>query len=155
MNFNQGDRHYSWLIHGSVPKSCLTLCEPMDCSMPGSLVLHYLPEFAQIHVHCLGDAISPSHPLPSPLLLLAIFPSRRVFFSKSTFHIRWPKYWSFSFSIGPSNEYSGLITFTIDWFDLLAVQGTLKSLLQHPQIKSINSSALSLLHCPTLISIHD
>ena len=89
--------------------------------MPGSLVLHYLPEFAQIHVHCLGDAISPSHPLPSPLLLLAIFPSRRVFFSKSTFHIRWPKYWSFSFNISPSNEYSELISFRIDWFDIFAV----------------------------------
>ena len=88
------------------------------------------------------------------LLLPSIFPSIRVFPSESTLHIRWPKYWSFSISIRPCNEYSGLISFRIDWFDLLAVQGTLESFLT-PQFKSINSSVLSFLHSPTLTSIHD
>ena len=92
------------------------------------------------------------HPL---LLLPSIFPNVRVFSNGSVLPIRWPKYWSFSFSISPSNEYSGLISFRIDWFDLLAVQGTLKSPSPTPQFKSINSSALSLLHSPTLTSIHD
>ena len=90
------------------------------------------------------------HPL---LLLPSIFPSIRVFSSESVLHIRWPKYWTFSFSISSSNEYSELISFRIDWFDLLAVQGTLKSLLQ--QFKSINSLALSFLYGPTLTFIHD
>ena len=91
-----------------------------------------------------------------PLLLSSIFPSIRVFSSELVVCIRWPNYWSFGFSISPSNEYSGLISFTIDWLDLLAVQGTLKNLLQHHSSKaSINSSALSFLHVPTLISIHD
>ena len=89
-----------------------------------------------------------------PLLLLSIFPSIRVFSNESVLHIRWPKYWSFSFSISPSNEYSGLTSFRMGWLDLLAVQGTLKSLLQH-QFKIINSSVLSFLHSPTLTSIHD
>ena len=92
-----------------------------------------------------------------PLLLLpSVFPSIRVFPNESVLHITWPKYWSFSFSISPSNEYSGLISFRMNWLDLLAVQGTLKSLLQHhTQFKSINSSALSFLYSPTLTSIHD
>ena len=91
-----------------------------------------------------------------PLLLLSsIYTSIRVFSNESVLHIRWPKYWSSSFNIGPSNEYSGLIFFRMDWLDLLAVQGTLKSLLPTPQFKSINSSVLSLLHSPTLTSIHD
>ena len=90
-----------------------------------------------------------------PLLLLpSIFPSMRVFSNESALCIRWPKYWSFSFSINPSNEYSGLISFRMYWFDLLAVQGTLKSLHQH-QFKSINSSVLSFLYSPALTSIHD
>ena len=88
------------------------------------------------------------------LLLPSIFPSIRVFSNESVLPIRWPKYWSFSFNISPSNEYSGLTSFRMDWLDLLAVQGTLKSLLQH-HIKSINSSALSFLYSPTLIAIHD
>ena len=93
--------------------------------------------------------------LRRPLLLLPlIFPSIRVFSNESVLCIRWPNYWSFSFSIGPSNEYSGLISFRMDWFDVLAVQGMLKSLLQHPQFKSINSSALSFLYGPTLTSRH-
>ena len=110
--------------------------DPMDCSMTGFSVLHYLPEFAQTHAHWVGDVIQPSHP-PSPLLLLpSVFPSIRVFSSESALHIRWPKYWTFSFNISPSNEHSGLISFRIDWFDLLAVQGTLKSLLQHHSLKA-------------------
>ena len=89
-----------------------------------------------------------------PLLLPSIFPSIRVFSSESVLRMRWPKYWSFSFSINPPNDYSGLIFNRMDWLDLLAVQGTLKSLLQN-QFKSINSLVLSLLYCPTLTSIHD
>ena len=114
----------------SVAQSCSTLCDPMDCIMPGFPVHHLLPEPAQTHVHRVGDTMQPSHPLCPLLLLPSIFPSIRVFASVS-FCIKWPKYWSFNFSISPSNEYSGLIFFRIDSFDLLAVQGTLKSLIQH------------------------
>ena len=89
-----------------------------------------------------------------PLLLPSIFPNIKVFSNESVLHIRWPKYWSFSFNISPSNEYSGLISFRSDWFDLLAVQGTLKSLLQHDNSKT-STSALSFLYSPTLTSIHD
>ena len=105
----------------------------MDWSMPGFPVLHCLPELAQSHVHWVGDAIQPSHPL---LLPPSIFLSIRVFSNELPLWIRWPKYWSFSFSISPSNEYSGLTSFRIDWFDLLAVQGTLKSLLKHHSLKA-------------------
>ena len=115
----------------SVTQSCMTLFDPMDCSTPGFPVLHHLPEFAQSHVHQVSDAIQPSHLLSSPSPLAFIFPSIRVFSNESIFRIRWPKYWSFSFSISPSNEYLGLISFRIDWFDFLGVQGTLRSLLQH------------------------
>jgi len=115
----------------SVSQSCPTLYDPMNCSMPGFPVHHQLPELTQTYVYRVGDAIQPSHPLSSPSLPTFIFPSIRVFSNESVLHIRWPKYWSFSFSISPSNEYSGLISCKIDWFDLLAVQGTLKSLLQH------------------------
>jgi len=114
----------------SVQFSC-SVCDPTDCSMPGFPVHHQLPELAQTHVHRVSDAIQPSHPLLSPSPPAFIFPSIRVFSSESVFCIRWPKYWSFSFSISPSNEYSGLTSLRTDWFDLLAVQGTLKSLLQH------------------------
>ena len=113
----------------------------MDCSTPGFPVHHQLPEFTQTHVHWTGDAIQPSHPLSSLLLLPSIFPSIRVFSNESVLHISWPKYWSFCFSISPSNEYSGLIFFRMDWLELLAVQGTLKSLLQH------HSSKASILQC--------
>ena len=108
----------------------------MNCSMPGFPVLPYLLEFAQTHVQWVGDAIQTSHSLSSPPLLHSIFPSTRVFSDESVFHIRWPKYWSFSFSISPSNEYSRLISYRIDWFDLLALQRTLKSLLQHYSLKA-------------------
>ena len=101
--------------------SPVRLCDPMDCSMPGFPVLHHLPEFAQTHVHCVGDAIQFSHPLCPLLPLPLVFPSIRVFPNELFLRIRWPKYWSFSFSISPSNEYSGLISFRIDWFDLFAV----------------------------------
>ena len=103
--------------------------------MPGFPVHHQLLELAQTHVHRVGDAIQPSHPLLSPSPPALIFPSNRVFCNESVLPIRWPNYWNFSFSISPSNEYSGLISFRIDWLDLLAVQGTLKSLLQRHSSK--------------------
>ena len=108
----------------------------MNCSTPGLPVLHRLLEFTQTHVHRVGDAIQPSHPLLSLLLLPPIPPSIRVFSNQSTLHMRWPKYWSFSFSITPSKENPGPISFRMDWLDLLAVQGTLKSLLQHHSSKA-------------------
>ena len=114
----------------SVAQSCPTLC------IPGFPVLYYLLEFVQTYVLWISDAIQPSllcHPL---LLLSSIFPSIREFSDESALCIRWPKYWSFSFSISPSSEYSGLISFRMDWFDLLAVQETLKSLLQHHNLKA-------------------
>ena len=120
----------------SVTQLYLTLCDPMDCSMPGFPVHHQLPELTQLM--SIKSVMPSNHLIPCyPLLLLpSIFPSIRVFSKESALRIRWPKYWSFSFSISPSNEYSGLISFRIDWFDLLAVQGTLKSLLQHPSSKA-------------------
>ena len=109
----------------SVIKSCPTLCEPMDCGMPCIPVPHYLPEFAQVHVHWVGDAIQPFHPLlPSSLALN--LSQHQVFSNESGLHIRWPKYWSFS--ISPSDEYSGSISFRIDWSDLLAIQVTRSSI---------------------------
>ena len=110
----------------------------MNCSRPGLPVHHQLPEFIQIHVHRVGDAIQTSHPLSSPSSPAPIPPSIRVFSSESTLHMRWSKYWSFSFSISPSNEHPGLISFRMNWLDLLAVQGTLKSLLQHHSAKASN-----------------
>ena len=107
----------------------------MNHSTPGLPVHHQLPEFTQTHVHRVGDAIQPSHPLSS-LLLSPIPLSIRVFSNESVLRMRWPKYWSFSFSISPSNEHPGLISFRIDWLDLLAVQGTLKNLLQDHSSKA-------------------
>ena len=150
-----------WSMYDSVQFSSVArvrvtwvLCDPMNRSTPGLPVHHQLPEFIQTHVHWVGDAIQPSHPLSSPSLPAPIPPSIRVFSNESTLCMRWPKYWSISFSISPSKEHPGLISFRMDWLDLLAVQGTLKS-LPTPQFKSINSSALSFLHSPTLTSIHD
>ena len=143
------------LQFSSVAQLCLTLCNPMNCSTPGLPVHHHLPEFTQTHVHQVRDAIQPSHPRSSLFLLPRIPPSIRVFSNELTLHMRWPKYWSFSLSIIPSKEHPGLISFRMDWLDLLAVQGTLKSLLQHHSSKAINYSVLSLLHSPTLTSIHD
>ena len=121
----------------SVTQLCLTLCDPMKCRMPG-LPVHHQPRVYSTHVHWVGDAIQPSHPLSSFLPPPSIFPSIRVFSNKLALHMRWPKYryWSFSFSISPSNEHPGLISFRMDWLDLLAVQGTLKSLLQHHSSKA-------------------
>ena len=139
------------LYFSSVVKSCPTLCDPMDCSMPGSLSItnsQSLLKFISI------KSVMPSNHLGlcCPLLFLpSIFPSKRVFSHESVLHIRWPKYWSFSFSISSSNEYSELISFRIDWFDLLAAQGTLRSLLQHHSSKA---SILSYLYGPTLTLIH-
>ena len=115
----------------SVAQSCLTICDPMDCKTPNFPVHHQVPEFTQTHVYCVSDAIQPSHPLSSPSPPISIFSSIRVFSNESVHHIKWPKYWSISFSISPSNEYSGLISFRMDWLDLLAIQETLKSLIQY------------------------
>ena len=120
----------------SVTQSCPTLCDPMNRSTPGLPVHHQLPEVIQTHIHRVSDAIQPSHPLLSPSPPAPIPPRIRVFSNESTLHMRWPKYWSFSLSIRPSNEHPGLISFRMDWLDLLAVQGTLKSLLQHHSSKA-------------------
>ena len=121
--------HSSILQFISVTQSCLTLRDPMDCSIPGFPVHHQLLELAKTHVHWGSDAIQPSYPMSSLLLLPSIFPSLRGFSKESVLRIRWPKYWSFNFSVSPSNEHSELISFRIDWLDLFAVQGSLKSLL--------------------------
>ena len=132
----------------SVAQSCPTLCDPMNCSTPGLPVHQQLLEFTQTHIHRVSDAIQPSHPQSSLLLLLPpIPPSIRVFSNESTLHIRWPKYWSFSFSIIPSKEIPGLISFRMDWLDVLAVQGTQKSLLQH------HSSKASILRRSTFFTV--
>ena len=120
----------------SVAQLCPTFCNPMNLSTPGLPVHHQLQEFTQTHVHRVSDAIQLSHPLSCLLLLPPIPPSIRVFSSESTLRMRWPKYWSFSFSISPSKEHPGLISFRMDWLDVLAVQGTLKSLLQHHSSKA-------------------
>ena len=113
----------------SVTQSYLTLCNPMNRSTPGLPIHHQLPESTHTHVHRVGDAIQPSHPLSSPSPPAPNPSQHQGFSNESALHIRWPKYWSFSFNISPSNEYPGLISFRMDWVDLLAVQGTLKSLL--------------------------
>ena len=120
----------------SIPHSCPTLCDPMDCSTPGFPVHQQLLELTQSLVHQVGGTIQPSHPLLSPSPPPSIHPSIRVFSKESVLHIRWPNYWSFSFSIIPYKEIPGLISFSMDWLDLLAVQGTLKSLLQHHSSKA-------------------
>ena len=138
----------------AVAQLCLTLCDPMNRSMPGLPVHHQLLEFTQTHVI---ESVMPSNHLIlcHPLLLLpSIFPSIRVFSNESALRIKWPKYQSFSFNIGPSNEHPGQISFRKDWLDLLAVQGTRES-SPTPQFKSISSSALSFLYSPTLTSIYD
>ena len=125
----------------AVTQSFPTLSDPVDGSTPGLSVLHYLPELAQAHLHRVGDASQPSHPVLAPSLALSLSRHQALFSSESALHIRWPKYCIFSFSINPSNEYSRLISFRIDWFNLFAVQGILKSLLQH------HSSKASILWC--------
>ena len=125
----------------------------MDHGTQSFPVLHHLLEFVQIHVHGVGYAIQPSHPLSPLLLLPSIFPSIRVFSDESALCIRWAKYWSFS--ISPSNEYSELISFRINCFDLLAVQGDSQESSPTPQLKSINYLMISLLYSLTPTSIHD
>ena len=127
MNFsiNEHGMHFPFLQFSSVTQSCPTLCDPMNCSTPGLPVHYQLPEFTQTHVHQVGDAIQPSHPLSFPSLP-APNPSQHESFPMSL-PMRWPKYWSFSFSIIPSKEIPGLISFRMDWLDLLAVQGTLNT----------------------------
>ena len=125
----------------STAQSCPTLCNPMNRSTPGLPVHHQLPEFTQTHIRRVTDAIQPSHPLSSLSPPSPIPSSIKVFSNESTLHMRWPKYWSFSFSIIPSKEIPQLISFRMDWLDLLAVQGTLKTLLQH------HSSKASVLRC--------
>ena len=119
----------------------------MNCSMPGLPVHHQLPEFTQTHVHRVSDAIQPSYPLSSPSLLPPTPPSIRAFSNESTLRMTWPKYWSFSFSIIPFKEIPGLISFRMDWLDLLTVQGTLKSLPQH------HSSKASILRCSAFFTV--
>ena len=125
----------------SVTQSCLILCNLMDCRTPGFPVHHQLLELDQTYVHRVSDAIQPSHPLLSPFPPPSIFPSIRVYSNESALHIRWQNYWSFSFNISPSNEHPGVISFRMDRLDLLAVQGTLKSLFRH------HSSKASILRC--------
>ena len=139
----------------SVDQSCPTLCDPMDCKMSGFLFLTIswsLLKLMSIESVMLSNHLILCHPL---LLLPSIFPSIRVFSNESALLIRCPNCWIFSFGISPSNEYSGLISFRIDWFDLPAVQGILKGHLQYQSSKSINSLVFSLLYGPTLTSIHD
>ena len=131
----------------SVAQSCPTLCEPMNCSTPGHPVHHQLREFTQTHVHQVSDAIQPSHSLSSPFPPAPNPSQHQGLFQQVNSCMRWPKYWSFSFSISPSNEHLGLISFRMDWLDLLAVQGTLKSLLQH------HSSKASILQCSAFFTV--
>ena len=124
----------------SIAQSCPTLSDPMDCSTPGFSVYHKLPELAETHVDRVGEAIQSSHPLSSPSPAFSLSQNQGIFQWVSSSN-QWPKSWSFNFSISPSSEYSGLISFRTDWFDLLAVQRTLKSLFQH------HSSKASILWC--------
>ena len=125
-----------------VAQSCLTLCDPMNRRTPGLPVHHQLPEFTQTHVHRVNDAIQPSHSVLSPSS-----PAPKPYQHQSTLHMRWTKYWSFSFSISPFKEIPGLISFRMAWVDLLAVQETLRSLLQH------HSSKASILQCSAFFTV--
>ena len=126
---------------------CPTLCNPMYCSTPGFLSINNSQEFSQTHVHRDSDVIQPSHPLLSPFPSTFNLSSIRVFSSESLLLIRWPNYWTCNFINSPSNEHSGLISFRMDWLDLLAVQGTLKSLLQH------HTSKTSILWCSAFLMV--
>ena len=131
----------------SVVQSYPTLCDPMDCTTPGFPAHHQLLELAQTHVHWVGDAIQPSHPLSSPSPPALNLSQHQGLFQWVSCSYQAVKYWSFSFSISPSNEHSGLTSFRMDWLDLLAVQGTLESLLQH------HSSKASILQCSTFFIV--
>ena len=142
------------VVQFSSVRLCLTLYNPMDCGTPGLPVHRQLPESTQTHVHWVGDAIQPSHPLSSPFPPTFNLSHRHGFFQWISFSYQVAKYWSFS--ISPSNKYSGQISFRIDWLDFLAVQGSLKSLLQHHSSKaSICQHSIFFYKNPTLISIHD
>ena len=130
--------------------SCVISSRPHGLQHADFPVHHQLQESTQTHLHWVGDAIQTSHPL---LLLPSIFASIRVFSDESVPGIRWPKYWSFNFSISPSSEYSGLISFRVDWLDLLAVQGTLR-VFSNTTVQKLQFSVLSFLYSPTLTSIH-
>ena len=149
---------FNWLCShsnqfGSSCSLCPTLCDPMDCSMPGPLSI--TNSWSLLKLMSIKSVMPSNHLiLCHPLLLLpSIFPSIRVFSNESVLHIMWPKYWSFSFSL--SNEYSGLISFRIDWFDLLCSPRDSQESSPTPQFKSISSLVLSFLYSPTLTSIHD
>ena len=142
-----GRQWTSTVQFSSVTQSCPTFCDPTDCDTPGLPVHHQFLELAQTHVHQVGDATQPSHPLSSLSTLPSILLMIRIFSNESALCIRWPKYWSFSFIISLSNEYSGLISFRMNWLDLLAVQGTLRSLLQH------HSSEASILWCSAFLKV--
>ena len=144
-----GEKGIPWMSSSVQSLTCVRLfVTPTDCSMPGLPVLHQLPELAQTHVHRVSDAMQPSHPLLSPSLPAFNLFQHQGLSKESVLRIRWPKYWNFSFSISPSTEYSGLISFRMDWLDLLAVQGTLKSLLQHHRSKA------SILQCSAFFIVH-
>ena len=139
---------------GSVTQSCPALCDPMNTACQASLSItnfQSLPKLMSIELVMPSNQLILCHPL---LLPPSIFPSIRVFSNESILLIRWPKYWSFSFSISPSSEHSGMISFRMDWLDLLAVQGTLKSLLQHHSSKA-SILGTQLFYSPTLTSLHD
>ena len=139
----------------SVTQSCPTFCDPTDCSKPGFPVLYYLPQFAQTHVHWVSNAIQPSHPLSPFLLLPSIFPSIRVFPNEPALHIKWPEYRNFSVSISPSNEHSGLISFSVDWVWSSCNPRDSQECSSTPQLESISSLVLSFLYGPNLTSRHD
>ena len=141
---------WSFIVQfSSATESCPTPWDPMDCSTPDFPIHHQFPELAQTHHHQVGDAIQPPYPLSSPSPpAFSLFPRIRVFSNESVLHIRWLKFWSFSFIISPSNKYSRLISFRMDWLNLLAVQGILKSLLQH------HSSKASILQCSAFFMVH-
>ena len=127
----------------------------MNRSTPGLPVHHQLPEFTQTHVHRVGDAIQPSHPLSSPSPPVFNLSQHQGLFNESVLRIRWPRYWSFSFNVSPSNEYSGLISFRMDSVGSPCSPRDSQEYSPTPQFKNINSSALSFLYSPTLTSIHD
>ena len=147
-----------WHYCREVTQSCLTLWDPMDCSIPGFPVLHQLPELAQTHVHWVGDALQPSHPLLSPSPPAFNLSQHQGLFQWLSSSHQGATSWSFNFSISTSNEYSGLISrmiFRMDWLDLLAIQGTRKSLLQHHSSKAPILWCSAFFDSLTLTSIHD
>ena len=139
----------------AVAQSCLTLYDPMDCNTPAFPVLHHLLKFTQTHVHWVCDAMHSSHPLSSPFPpAFNLSQHQGLFQSAGSLH-QVVKYWSFHFSINPSSKYSGLISFKIDWFDLLSAQGTLNSLLQHHSSKASILPCSAIFYGPTLTSVHN